>query len=181
MDNLLNQNQVETTKKSKNVEQPQTNSTVNLTVEDIAKTILLLQQQNQQETAYQKQLEEIERKNRTISMSGKASHSFRQKMVQELKDGKYFAYPYVPALAEKFGAFFQMQISGYTLYFNKGLTTKVPLSLLPHVNARFNQGSGLGNVMAPVVDERGAIDATASRELSNQIESILPNPKRQRY
>lgn len=121
-------------------QQPNLNADANLIAQVVAQTIMQMQSQQAHNDALLRKQKEEAQAMRTANNAGKASKAFVKKMVDEIARGDYVNVIYYPALAKKFGTVYYMVISGYTIHFQKGLTTKVPKSLASQVNAKLMEG-----------------------------------------
>lgn len=159
----------------------ETNSTLdNESIREIIKaaivestTLAELTRQKYNQEQFQK------RQDMYIDRSGGAAKDFTEKMNNEIKNGNYTSVKYRQSLADKFGNDFTFTISGYTLYFKRGYTVKVPNSIYDEVDRRFENSykvrNDLINNNGVVVHgaNRKQLDKSATNELSNTFNSNL--------
>lgn len=104
----------------------------------IAQTINITNKTNQDIQREERRQEQIARENAAKNRAGLATFEFKKAMEQEIKDDKYIPYHYAPVFAKRFGKTHEITINGYTLTFNEGEHTAIPLSLYQEVLNRFS-------------------------------------------
>lgn len=158
----------EQVKKEVNAQQP-LNADANLIAQVVAQTIMQMQSQQAHNDALMRKQKEEAQAMRTANNAGKASRNFAKRMVEEIARGEYVEVTYWPALAKKFGSIYDMGISGYTIHFQEGLSTKVPKSLITQVNAKLMEGNT--NALKPikVVDNSGKRDVELEDKVMDKV------------